>query len=136
VRPQYAYPAAAAVVLAAVPGVRRLAYRLTLGRLRNPEVRVCVCPVPLWRSAWSGCVPAWECVAPRTIRGCPHARAAAAAAAAAAKRAHPQAVVAASEGKLASLATKSEEFAAESKKLQERAALAAEEMTRGYNKLK
>lgn len=47
-----------------------------------------------------------------------------------------QAVVASSEGKLATLATRSEEFAAESKKLQERAALAAEEMTRGYNKLK
>lgn len=41
-----------------------------------------------------------------------------------------------SEAKLAALATKTEEVAAESKKLQERAALAAEEMTRGYNKLR
>jgi hypothetical protein len=47
-----------------------------------------------------------------------------------------QAVVASSEARLNSLATKSEEFAAESRKLQERAQLAEEEMTRGYNKLK
>jgi len=44
--------------------------------------------------------------------------------------------VSSSEAKLSTLSTKTEEFAAESKKLQERAQLAAEEMTRGYNKLK
>ena len=41
-----------------------------------------------------------------------------------------------SEAKLTTLSTKTEEFAAESKKLQERAQLAEEEMTRGYTKLK
>jgi hypothetical protein len=44
--------------------------------------------------------------------------------------------VSSSEAKLNTLSTKTEEFAAESKKLQERAQLAEEEMTRGYNKLK
>jgi hypothetical protein len=48
----------------------------------------------------------------------------------------PQAVVSSSEAKLSTLTTKTNEFAAESKKLQERAQLAEEEMTRGYNKLK
>lgn len=38
VHPYISYPAAAAFVLTALPGVRRVAYRLTLGRLRNPEV--------------------------------------------------------------------------------------------------
>lgn len=83
VHPYISYPAAAAFVLTAMPGVRRLAYRVTLGRLRNPE-----------------------------------------------------AVVSSSEAKLSTLTTKTNEFAAESKKLQERAQLAEEEMTRGYNKLK
>ncbi|KAF6253138.1 hypothetical protein COO60DRAFT_464867 [Scenedesmus sp. NREL 46B-D3] len=38
--PYVSYPAAAAITLAALPGVRRAAYRATLGRLRNPEAVV------------------------------------------------------------------------------------------------
>jgi hypothetical protein len=40
VHPHISYPAAAVFTLTAVPGLRRLAYRMTLGRLRNPEVRI------------------------------------------------------------------------------------------------
>lgn len=47
-----------------------------------------------------------------------------------------QAVVAAAEAKLSTIGAKAEEFSAESKKLQERAQLAHEEWTRGYQKLK
>jgi hypothetical protein len=47
-----------------------------------------------------------------------------------------QAVVSSAETKLSTIGSKAEEFSAESKKLQERAQLAYEEMTRGYSKLK
>lgn len=81
--PYVSYPAAAAITLAALPGVRRAAYRATLGRLRNPE-----------------------------------------------------AIVTSAEAKLSTIGAKAEEFSAESKKLQARAQLAYEEMSRGYSKLK
>ncbi|KAF8071367.1 Eukaryotic translation initiation factor 2 subunit beta [Scenedesmus sp. PABB004] len=81
--PYISYPAAATLLIAAVPGARRMVYRLTLGRLRNPD-----------------------------------------------------AVLAGAEAKLSTIGAKADEFAAESKKLQERAAHAYEEMTRGYQKLK
>ena len=40
--PEVSYPAGAAAALVLLPGVRRLLYRATLARLRNPEVRECV----------------------------------------------------------------------------------------------
>eukprot|EP00878_Enallax_costatus_P008810 GHUV01009210.1.p1 GENE.GHUV01009210.1~~GHUV01009210.1.p1 ORF type:complete len:234 (+),score=52.20 GHUV01009210.1:186-887(+) len=81
--PYISYPAAAGLTLVALPGVRRFTYRVTLGRLRNPE-----------------------------------------------------AVVSSAEAKLSSIAARTEEYSAESKKLQERAQLAYDEWTRGYQKLK
>jgi hypothetical protein len=39
VHPEISYPLAAVTVVAAVPPVRRLLYRATIGRFRSPEVR-------------------------------------------------------------------------------------------------